>query len=136
MKWRLIQLSSSLKPKLIPSRGGLWDEGRCFDTHTTYLLIPTHSSYQELSKQLHFQRLLAYKIKVSWGRRPTSKLKVFFIAISRNNKGRKLIFGMELVFKLNKRFMEEKNILRLSSGIQIKCLLHNKSKRFMGRRKK
>ena len=37
-----------------------------------------------------------------------SKLKVFFIAISRNNKGRKLIFGMEPVVKQNKRYLEEK----------------------------
>ena len=48
------------------------------------------------------------KIELSYGRLSKSKLKVFFIAISRNNIGGKLIFAMDPDFNFNQILMEEK----------------------------
>ena len=48
-------------------------------------------------------------MKISCGHLPKSKLKFFFIAISRNRKGSKLILDKEPDFNLNKLLLEEKD---------------------------
>ena len=77
------------------------------------------SWFSAWSLQYYLNKIFMEEEKISWGCLPNSKWTFFFMAISRNDRGRKLIFAMEPAFKLDKGFMEEinENILRSSFSL-------------------